>query len=89
MNCKQQFKASEYSDWTAKKLEFKKWILYSPNVKPEKGKWNSETVLRAWENQQEQAGACEGTKYNDVCIGSTSKDVQFQQGVTNTILRNC
>jgi hypothetical protein len=34
--------------------------LSSPNVKPEKGQWNSETVLCAWENQQEQAGACEG-----------------------------
>jgi len=60
MNCKQQFKASKYTDWTAKKLEFKKLILSNPNVKPEKGKWNSETVLLAWENQQEQAGICEG-----------------------------
>jgi hypothetical protein len=37
MNFKQQFKASKYTDQTAKKLEFKKGILSSPNVKPEKG----------------------------------------------------
>ena len=60
MNCKQQFKASTHTDWTAKKLKFKKGILSSPNVKPEKGNWKSETVLHALENQQEQAEACEG-----------------------------
>jgi hypothetical protein len=37
MNCK-QFKATKYSDLTAKKLASKKGILSSPNVKPEKGK---------------------------------------------------
>jgi len=47
MNFKHQFKASKYTDWTAKKLEFKKGILSSPNVKPEKGKRNSETDLHA------------------------------------------
>jgi hypothetical protein len=47
INFKQQFKVSKYTDWTENKLEFKKGILSSPNVKPEKGKGNSETVLHA------------------------------------------
>jgi hypothetical protein len=36
INFEQEFKASKHTDWTGKKLAYKKGILSSPNVESEK-----------------------------------------------------